>query len=233
MNLFEAYASLPLQVAGILGGLVCGVVAVWLARVIPGEMEIEHRSRPTWWWTGALIVGGVHGWLLANAVDSWVLLPAFLAFAAATLGLALIDLDHHLIPNRVLFPSMAIVGALLVIGALIEGQSRYLPRAAIAGIAYFAFLLIVAVVARGGFGMGDVKLALLLGLVAGFRSWSAFAVAIILAVMLGGIASIFLLVFGKQGRKAKFAYGPYLVVGAWVAVVWGQRIADWYLGSAN
>ncbi len=233
MNLFEVYASAPLQLAGILGGLIGAVAAVWLAQTIPGEMELEEKPRPTWWWIGAIIVGGVYGWLLANALDSWALLPAFLVFAAATLGLALIDLDHHLIPNRVLFPSTGAVSALFVVGALGAGQGGDLLRAVIAAFAYFGFLLIVAVVARGGFGMGDVKLAFLLGLATGFRSWSAFAVSVVLAIMLGGVASIFLLLFGKKGRKAKFAYGPYLVLGAWVAIVWGQRIADWYLGSAS
>ena len=233
MNLFESYASVPLQIVGTLGGLVCGGVAIWLARAIPGEMELEEKPRPTWWWLSAVAVGGVYGWSLANAIDSWALLPAFLAFAAATLGLALIDLDHQLIPNRVLFPSIGIVAVLLVIGAFAEEQGENLVRAAIAAVAYFTFLLIVALVARGGFGMGDVKLALLLGLTLGFRSWSAFAVGVVLAIMLGGIASILLLVVGRKGRKAKFAYGPYLVLGAWVAVVWGQRIAEWYLGSTS
>ena len=81
--------------------------------------------------------------------------------------------------------------------------------------------------------MGDVKLAFLLGLVMGFESWGALLVGIILAIVLGGVASGLLLLFSGKGRNAKFAYGPYLVLGSWVAVVWGQRIADWYLSAAG
>lgn len=233
MTLFESIASVPIQVAGAVGGVACGVAAVWLATTIPPRMELEERSHPTWWWAVALVVGGIYGWAVANTVDSWALLPAYLAFIGATLGLSLIDLDHQLIPNRVLFPSTAIVGGLLVVGAAIEGSWGDLLRAVLAGSIYFVFLLVVAIVARGGFGMGDVKLAFLLGLVMGFGSWGALFVGIILAILLGGVASGLMLLFGRKGRKAKFAYGPYLVLGSWIAVVWGQRITHWYLGTAG
>ena len=98
-------------------------------------------------------------------------------------------------------------------------------------MAYFAFLLIVGLVARGGFGMGDVKLALLLGLFLGYLGWGELALGAVLAILLGGVASILILVFTSKGRDAKFAYGPYLVAGAWIAVLWGERVIDWYLGT--
>ena len=231
MNLFDTYASVPLQVAGAVGGAVCSVVAIRLAQVVPGQMELEERPRPQSWWIMAALVGVVYGWVIANAFDSWALLPALLVFTAATLGLALIDLDHQLIPNRVLFPATGVTAVLLVLGALLDGAAGDLVRAAAGGLGYFAFLLLVAIIARGGFGMGDVKLAFLLGLMLAFASWGALLVGIIGSILLGGVASGLLLVFSRKGRKAKFAYGPYLVVGAWVALAWGERIADWYRGS--
>ncbi|MDJ0496866.1 MAG: A24 family peptidase [Acidimicrobiia bacterium] len=231
MTLFETYASVPLQIAGAVGGALCSVVAIRLAQIVPGRMELETRPRPQWWWIAAACVGVAYGWIVANAFDSWALLPALLVFTAATLGLALIDLDHQLIPNRVLFPAIGVTAALLVLGALVEGTGGDLLRAAAGGFGYFAFLLLVAIVARGGFGMGDVKLAFLLGLMLAFASWSALLVGIIGSILLGGVASVLLLVLGRKGRKAKFAYGPYLVFGAWVALVWGQEIADWYMGA--
>jgi leader peptidase (prepilin peptidase)/N-methyltransferase len=79
--------------------------------------------------------------------------------------------------------------------------------------------------------MGDVKLAFLLGLMLAFVSWGALLVGMIGSILLGGVASGLLLAFGRKGRKAKFAYGPYLVVGAWVALAWGQQIAEWYRGG--
>ena len=106
MTLFETYASVPLQIAGAVGGALCSVVAIRLAQIVPGRMELETRPRPQWWWIAAACVGVAYGWIVANAFDSWALLPALLVFTAATLGLALIDLDHQLIPNRVLFPAI-------------------------------------------------------------------------------------------------------------------------------
>lgn len=231
MTLFDSYAAIPLQIAGTLGGAASAAVAIRLAKVVPGRMELEARPRPQWWWATAAVVGVVYGWVIANAFDSWALLPALLAFTAATLGLALIDLDHQLIPNRVLLPATVVTAVLLVIGALVDGVASDLVRAAVGGLGYFAFLLLVAIIARGGFGMGDVKLAFLLGLMLAFASWGSLFVGIIGSILLGGIASVLLLAFGSKGRKAKFAYGPYLVLGAWVALAWGQRIADWYIGS--
>lgn len=230
MTLFESFASAPLQVGGIVGGIGCGLVGVWLARIIPPRMDLQERTRPDWWWALAVAVGALYGWLIANSVGVWAMLPAYLAFTAATLGISLIDLDHQLIPNRVLFPSTALVAGLLLLGTIFEGTWGNLIRAGLAGAIYFVFLLVIAIVARGGFGMGDVKLAFLLGLVMGYRSWGSLVVGMILAILLGGIASGLLLLFSRKGRKAKFAYGPYLVLGAWLAIVWGQQITDWYLG---
>jgi leader peptidase (prepilin peptidase)/N-methyltransferase len=50
-------------------------------------------------------------------------------------------------------------------------------------------------------------------------------------ILLGGVASLLLLVFTKRGRRAKFAYGPYMVMGAWIGLFWGPQIANWYLGG--
>ena len=55
----------------------------------------------------------------------------------------------------------------------------------------------------------------------------------VIAILLGGVASVALLLFTHRGRHAKFAYGPYLVAGAWIALLWGERILDWYLGRSG
>jgi leader peptidase (prepilin peptidase)/N-methyltransferase len=193
-------------------------------------MEVAARPRPSWWWGIAVVVGGVFGWLAAEAVTARAVLPAFLAFGAVTLAVTLIDLDHQLIPNRVLFPGLGVAGTLLAIGALWDGAASDLLRSVAGGVAYFVGLLVFALIARGGFGMGDVKLALLLGLFLGYIGWGELALGAVLAVLLGGIASVALLVSRTKGRTAKFAYGPYLVLGAWVSIFWGEQILDWYLG---
>lgn len=220
--------SVGLGAAAVLLGIGGGFVAVYLARIIPQRMEVADRQRSNQWWATAVLVGGLFGWLVASVFD-WALLPALAVFGSATLALTLIDIDHQLIPNRVLFPALGVAAPLLAIGAVIDGDGRYLIRAFIGAVVYFVALLIVALIARGGFGMGDVKLALLLGLFLGYRGWDVWAVGFFLAILLGGVASILVLVFTRKGKNAKFAYGPYLVLGSWIALFWGTTIADWYL----
>ncbi len=230
MGLVFADVSIGLRTAAIVGGVVGGLVAVRLAQTIPARMGVAERRRPMLWWSGAVAVGAIYGLLLPGTIDGWALLPAFLLFGGATLGIALIDLDHQLIPNRILFPALGIGTALLVVGALIDGDLGSLLPGLLGGAIYFLVLLIVGLVARGGFGMGDVKLALLLGLFLGYLGWDILVVGSVLAILLGGVASILLLVFTSKGKDAKFAYGPYLVCGAWIALLWGEQILDWYLG---
>ncbi len=222
--------ALGLRLAGLSAGVAAGVIAVYLARTTPPQMELTTRERPTWWWVAAIAVGAGFGWF-GGEVGEWWLLPAVMVFGGVTLALTLIDLDHQLIPNRVLFPGMAVAVALLVVGAVGAGSSGDLGRGLLAAAVYFGLLLVVALVARGGLGMGDVKLALLLGLFLGFVGWNALTVGFVLAVLLGGVASILVLLFTEKGRDSKFAYGPYLVAGAWIGLFWGAQLWDWYLGN--
>ncbi len=223
-------AGVAVRIAGMVGGVVIGVVAVALAQRVPSLMERESRQRPALWWATAVVIAAGFGWL-AGDTGGWALLPAYLAFGGTTLAVTLTDIDHQLIPNRILFPGLGVAAGLLVIGAAIVGDSDDLIRAAIAGLVYFSGLLIVALVARGGFGMGDVKLALLLGIFLGFVGWGSLGVGFTLSILLGGVASVLVMIFTRKGRRSRFAYGPYLVAGAWIGLFWGPQIFDWYLGS--
>ncbi len=224
-----AEVSGVLRITGLLVGAGIGAVFVYLAMAIPPRMDREERARPTWWWGVAVLVGIGFGWFAGDS--GWALFPAFVAFGATTLGLGLIDLDHQLLPDRVLFPGMGISAAALAVGALVDGAGSELLRSFLGAVVYFVVLLVVALLARGGFGMGDVKLALLLGLFLGFRGWDMLLLGFVVAILMGGVVSIVLLVFTSKGRDAKFAYGPYLILGAWIALFWGEGILDWYLGN--
>lgn len=225
--------SAGVRVAAMGGGVAVGIIAVVLARMIPPRMELEVRARPAAWWASAGVVGIGYGWLVGDTTGGWALVPAYVAFGATTLAVTLTDIDYRLIPNRILYPGLVVAAVLLAVGAVAEGLGHDLTRAASAAVAYFVFLLIIALVVPGGFGMGDVKLALLLGLFLGFLGWDVLAVGFAVGILLGGVASVFLLVFTKRGRKAKFAYGPYMVAGAWIGLFWGPQIADWYLRSGG
>lgn len=159
----------------------------------------------------------------------WVL-PAYLWFVGVTVALTLTDLDHKLIPNRILFPSIGVAVVLLGLGALLDGELPAYGRALLGAGVYFSVLLLIALIARGGFGFGDVKLAAFLGLYTAYLSWGQLAVALILPFIVGGVVSIFLLVTRIRGRKDAIPFGPYMVAGAYLATFYGQQIIDWYLG---
>ena len=162
--------------------------------------------------------------------SSWVL-PAYLWFAALTLVLGVIDLDVRRIPNRVLYPGTVGAVLLLAAGAAIEGEGAGLVRGLLGGAGYFGGLLLIALVARGGFGMGDVKLGFVLGTFTAFRSWETLAVAVFGAFVLGGVVAVVLLAAGRARRRDLVPFGPALVAGSWIAIAVGDRIASWYLGG--
>lgn len=159
----------------------------------------------------------------------WVL-PAFWWFGGLAIALVLTDLDFKRIPNRILYPGTIVATALLGGGAALDSDLPQFGRALIGGVGYFSVLLVVALVARGGFGFGDVKLAALLGQFTAYRSWESLFVGAFGAFAIGGLVSIGLLAARRASRKDAIPFGPAMVLGAFVGVAAGESIANWYLG---
>jgi len=140
-----------------------------------------------------------------------------------------IDLEHSLILNKVVYPGM-VVALLLSLYPwpwFSESIGMRVAYAALGGAAGFAIFLLIALVSRGGMGWGDVKLAALIGLATGFPM---VFVAIIMAAILGGIVAVALLIARKRGRREMIPFGPFLAVAAMVTLLWGSNILSWYLG---
>ena len=208
-------------------GLVVGVIAEGVATDRPFEsIRDEPRRTP--------LVAVVTAALFAVTplvVDVDWTLPAYLWFVAVTATLTLTDMDTKLIPNRILYPGTVIAVVLLIGGGLIENGP--ILRAVGGGALYFVLLFVLALIARGGFGFGDVKLAFLLGVFAAYQSWDTLIVAIFAAFLLGGLVSLLLVVFRIRSRKDAIPFGPYLVLGAYVAIAWAGTISTWYLGGTT
>ena len=140
-----------------------------------------------------------------------------------------IDLEHGLILNRVVYPGM-IVALLLSLYPwpwFTESTGMRVAYAALGGAAGFAIFLLIAMVSRGGMGWGDVKLAALMGLAIGFP---LVFVAIIMAAILGGIVAVALMIAKKRTRRQTIPFGPFLALAAMVTLLWGSNILNWYLG---
>ncbi|HEX6580198.1 MAG TPA: prepilin peptidase [Actinomycetota bacterium] len=158
--------------------------------------------------------------------DPWqaVLVGGLLALMP---GIALIDLRHRIIPNRLTYPALLLFVPVILLAWAI-GDAADPVRAGLGLLLYGGVLFIVAAIS-GGMGMGDVKLAAVIGLVLGSLGLRFVGVAAAAAIVLGGLGAIVALAMGR-GRKSAIPFGPYLAVGAVVAGLWGEPLASWYIG---
>jgi leader peptidase (prepilin peptidase) / N-methyltransferase len=149
------------------------------------------------------------------------------------IAIALIDLKHKLILNKIVYPSL--IAALIIapffikIGPGHEGLINHgIINALIGAAVGFVFLLIPVVVTGGrGMGIGDVKMAALIGLTTGFPE---VLVAIMGGIILGGLTAIFLLLLRIKKRKEVIPFGPFLSLATIITLLWGSGILDWYKG---
>jgi leader peptidase (prepilin peptidase)/N-methyltransferase len=160
-------------------------------------------------------------------------LPAFLYLAAVAVALALIDLDTKKLPNKLTLPSYVVGVVLLGAASLGEGEPWLLVRALIGMAALYAVYFALAFAYPAGMGFGDVKLAGVLGLYLGYLGWPTWTVGWLLGFFLGGIFGVVAMVARRATRKTMVPYGPFMILGAFVAIWWGQAIADAYLGATG
>ena len=156
-------------------------------------------------------------------------------YACLFIVIFVIDLEHSLILNKVVYPTMVVALLLSLIpdswltheAWLTTVMEPGIASAALGGAIGFVVFLVIALVSRGGMGWGDVKLAALIGLATGFPM---VFVAIIMAAILGGIVAVVLLATRRRGRREMIPFGPFLAVAAMVTLLWGSNILSWYLG---
>jgi leader peptidase (prepilin peptidase)/N-methyltransferase len=213
-----------LVVAAAAGGA-AGRVLDSLALVAPRAHGREPRPVGTLVWERSL--GAPWPELLGAAVTvavtarfGWAAeLPAWLWFVAVGLLLTIVDLRTRLLPNRVVAPGVVVGVALLALAAAVDGTWSALGRALLAGVVAFAALLVLALISPSGMGMGDVKLAGLLGLYLGWLSWPTVLVGFLLGFLAQAAVGLLLLVVGRAGRRTELPFGPALIAGALVAAL--------------
>ena len=151
---------------------------------------------------------------------SWDLL-AFLPFLWVLVALSLIDLEHKILPNSIVYPSVAAGAALLAVSAALGPGMQAWLRAVEAGGAGAGGFLLVALIAPAGMGMGDVKLAGLIGLFLGYQSWTRVALGFFLAFLTGAVTGVALMVAGRAGRKTAIPFGPFMALGSILSALFG------------
>jgi leader peptidase (prepilin peptidase) / N-methyltransferase len=150
---------------------------------------------------------------------SWDFLVAA-TFCAVLVAVSATDLERRIIPNRIVLPATVV---LLAAQTILDPSIEWI----LAGLAAAAFFLLAALAYPGGMGMGDVKLALLLGVVLG----RTVPVALLIGMLAALVPSFVLLAkHGRAGRKMTIPFGPFLALGGVVALFAGHPILDWYWG---
>ena len=158
--------------------------------------------------------------VLKFGADSDVWLP--LVFVLLLVPITLIDLEFTIIPN-----SLTLIGAVAAIVLTAAFQSDHLVAHLIAGVAAGGFFLVAAIVHPAGMGMGDVKLAGVMGLVLGRAVVPAIFAALLLGTIVG--AGVMARYGVREGRKKGIPFGPWLAAGSLVGLFAGDAIVDWYL----
>jgi len=146
-----------------------------------------------------------------------------LLLVTALVPIALIDLDRRIIPNAITLP--AAVAAVVAAGVI---DLHFVPEQLIAGLAAGGFFLLAALLYPRGMGMGDVKLAGVLGLYLGRAVAPAIFVALISGVLVGAL--VIARKGAKEGRRTAVPFGPFLALGGVVALFAGDLLVDAYLG---
>ncbi|MCU1606732.1 MAG: Peptidase prepilin type [Modestobacter sp.] len=221
-----AVVALPL---GALAGRALDSVAPRVPRrsPLPAGAQIDDSPVPSRALGAPLpeMAGGLLVGLLVLRFGLTPQLAAWLWFALIGLLLAVVDLREKLLPNRVLVPGTAITALLLAVVAAVEGTWADLVRALIAAAVSFAVLLAMAVAAPAGLGMGDAKLAGLLGLVLGWLGWPSVLFGFLLGFVAQAVVGLTLMALRRAGRRTELPFGPALLAGALVAALlagaWG------------
>ena len=146
-----------------------------------------------------------------------------LVFVTVLVAITLTDLDRRVIPNKVL-----LVGAIAGVAIAAVGDPSSLPERAIAAAAAGGGLFLVALAYPKGMGLGDVKLAAVMGLFLGRN----VAPAILVALLAGSIVGLVLIArHGAEARKRAIPFGPFLAMGGIVGLLAGDQLVSWYLST--
>ncbi len=172
-----------------------------------------------------LLTAGLWVALAARFGAAWEL-PAYRVLAAGLVALSMIDLDHFLLPNRVLYPTGIAVAALLTVAAVADDRFAALERGALCGVAAFAVFYVIHFVSPRGMGFGDVRMSAVLGLSLGWLSWRHAYLGLFLGFLFGAVLGVVLIAVGIKGRKDHVPFGPYLAAGAMVAILVGTELLD-------
>lgn len=219
-----AAVAIVCALVGAASGLFLNVVIARVPEKLPlreGLPPGRPASAAEWW-----VVVGTAALFAALGVRfgaDWAL-PAYLVLAASLLSIAVIDLRLYIVPNRIVYPTLAVSIPLLVGAALLHHHPAAIRTAAIGSIGAWFFLLVVHLIQPRGMGFGDVRLSAILGMYLGFLGLRLVLWGMLAGFVLGAVIGIGLIVFGGRGRKEAVPFAPFLAAGTLIAVCLSRQI---------
>jgi leader peptidase (prepilin peptidase) / N-methyltransferase len=193
----------------------------------PKTLYADIAARPGLGWRSA-VVAAVCGALLGAATGLDWPLVWLVPLTPVAVALSVIDWHTRLLPRRIVVPATLAAIALVVVVGLATGEREALVRALLGMVVARSFFWVLWFLRSAGMGFGDVRLAAPVGLVLGWVGWGALAIGlwvgfIVFAVPAAGLALV------RRDRavlKQSFPFGPFMVVGALVGLVWGTALSE-------
>lgn len=178
--------------------------------------------------TAALFVVSYLFWPFnLNSAQDYVLLALWLVTVVAEVAMTLYDLKWMILPNRLVYPTGGLAVAFTITRFLITGDIQVLLNALIGSVVFGGFFYGMYQISRGKWiGGGDVRLGFVLGILLG---WQKSLLCLSFAAYLGTLLILVLVVLKKYHRKLKVPFGPFLLVAAFIVMLFGQYFIDWYL----
>lgn len=155
-------------------------------------------------------------------------------FGASLVALTYIDLDHRLLPDRITLPGTAVGLGLAAFATATRGNAAVwnslLGVLLGGGLLWFVAWAYHAATGREGMGGGDIKLLAMIG---AFLGWRGVLLTLLLASFVGSAVGLALMIRDRSDSKLAIPFGPFLAIGALIALFWGDRIVAWYMVSAG
>jgi leader peptidase (prepilin peptidase) / N-methyltransferase len=190
-----------------------------VAGLVPSGRSPARRA------AAAVVTGAIWGAVAARYGSDVIVAPLVVFFGMAV-TVSFTDLSHRLIPRRLLYGAMAVVIPLLVVTSAVDHRWHSLAGSVVAGaVAFAAFFAVWWFVPRG-MGFGDVRLAGAIGITVGYLSLLHAYVAFLSGFLIGVVFGVAMAVATATGRKTRIPFGPSLVAGAVIGVLWGAPLAQ-------
>jgi len=196
----------------------------------PADESVVAPSSTTQQVLVSIVCGVLFGALAARFEGSWAL-PAYLVLATALVALSLIDLQHYLLPNRIVYPLALTMVVLLGIASVGDDDTGALLRGLVAGAVAFAAFFVLHLVSPRSMGFGDVKLAFVLGLSLGWLGWGEVFLGLFLGFVYGAFVGLALIALRVRERNEALPFGPFLAAGALTSILVGSAVITWYRGG--